>query len=98
MRGLAVNDLGTRLFLFDLKCKIFSFGSHKFSMYTFIEICGELMESRFIFVIGCAGGKVTLASLPYTMEKAAEGQIFHRVSFSNLKGGHSGMEIALGEV
>ena len=47
-------------------------------------------------VIGCAGGKVTLASLPYTMEKAAEGQIFHRVSFSNLKGGHSGMEIALG--
>ncbi len=28
-------------------------------------------------VIGCAGGKVTLASLPYTtMEKAAEGQIF----------------------
>ncbi|MDE7115832.1 MAG: aminoacyl-histidine dipeptidase [Muribaculaceae bacterium] len=46
-------------------------------------------------VIGCAGGKVTLASLPYTKEKAAEGQIFHRVSFRNLKGGHSGMEIYL---
>lgn len=47
-------------------------------------------------VIGCAGGKVTIASLPYYMEDAAEGQIFHRVAFRNLKGGHSGMEIALG--
>ena len=47
-------------------------------------------------VIGCAGGKVTLCSLPYKMEKAPEGLIFHKVAFRNLKGGHSGMEIALG--
>ncbi len=47
-------------------------------------------------VIGCAGGKVTIASLPYRMENAEEGQIFHKVAFRNLKGGHSGMEIGLG--
>lgn len=47
-------------------------------------------------VIGCAGGKVTIASLPYYMEDAVAGQIFHRVAFRNLKGGHSGMEIGLG--
>ncbi len=47
-------------------------------------------------VIGCAGGKVTIASLPYYMEDAADGQIFHRVALRNLKGGHSGMEIGLG--
>ncbi|MDE6338536.1 MAG: aminoacyl-histidine dipeptidase, partial [Muribaculaceae bacterium] len=47
-------------------------------------------------VIGCAGGKVTIASLPYTSVDAPEGLIFHKVAISNLKGGHSGMEIALG--
>lgn len=47
-------------------------------------------------VIGCAGGKVTIATLPYNKVSAPEGLIFHKVSISNLKGGHSGMEIALG--
>lgn len=47
-------------------------------------------------VIGCAGGKVTVASLPYNMVAAPEGLIFHKVLISNLKGGHSGMEIGLG--
>lgn len=47
-------------------------------------------------VIGCAGGKVTVASLPYKVEAPAENMMFHIVSFSNLKGGHSGMEIGLG--
>lgn len=47
-------------------------------------------------VIGCAGGKVTLASIPFAREKAPMGLLFHRVAFRNLKGGHSGMEIALG--
>lgn len=47
-------------------------------------------------VIGCAGGKVTIASLPYYMAPAPEGMIFHRVALRNLKGGHSGMEIGLG--
>lgn len=47
-------------------------------------------------VIGCAGGKVTLATLPYNKVKATEGAVYRRVYFRNLKGGHSGMEIALG--
>ncbi len=47
-------------------------------------------------VIGCAGGKVTICKLPYRKVEAEAGLIFHRVSFRNLKGGHSGMEIALG--
>ncbi len=47
-------------------------------------------------VIGCAGGKVTVASLPYNMEDAPEDHVFYRVAFRNLKGGHSGMEIGLG--
>lgn len=47
-------------------------------------------------VIGCAGGKVTIASLPYNKVSAPEGLIFHKVAINNLKGGHSGMEIALG--
>lgn len=47
-------------------------------------------------VIGCAGGKVTICSLPYAMEKTPDGHVFFKVAFRNLKGGHSGMEIALG--
>lgn len=47
-------------------------------------------------VIGCAGGKVTVCSLPFTQEKAPHDAIFFKVSVGNLKGGHSGMEINLG--
>lgn len=47
-------------------------------------------------VIGCAGGKVTLATLPYKCASAPEGYVYHTVRLRNLKGGHSGMEIALG--
>lgn len=47
-------------------------------------------------VIGCAGGKVTVCSLPYKMVAGREGDKYFRVAFNNLKGGHSGMEIALG--
>ncbi|MDE7438212.1 MAG: aminoacyl-histidine dipeptidase [Muribaculaceae bacterium] len=47
-------------------------------------------------VIGCAGGKVTIAELPYNKVEAPTGLIFHKVEITNLKGGHSGMEIALG--
>lgn len=47
-------------------------------------------------VIGCAGGKVTVCSLPYKMVTGREGDKYFRVAFNNLKGGHSGMEIALG--
>lgn len=64
-------------------------------------VTGEILlnldsEEMGQLVVGCAGGKVTVASLPYCMTEAPGGQIFHRVSFRNLKGGHSGMEIGLG--
>lgn len=46
-------------------------------------------------VIGCAGGKVTICSVPYKKQPAPDG-IFYEVRVSGLKGGHSGMEINLG--
>lgn len=46
-------------------------------------------------VIGCAGGKVTVCSLPFTRQTAPDGQTFE-VAIGGLKGGHSGMEINLG--
>lgn len=46
-------------------------------------------------VIGCAGGKVTVCSLPITKQKAPDG-VFYEVRLGGLKGGHSGMEINLG--
>ena len=47
-------------------------------------------------VIGCAGGKVTVCSLPYNKVSAPQGQRYYRVHLNHLKGGHSGMEIGLG--
>lgn len=47
-------------------------------------------------VIGCAGGKVTEASLPIKKVEAPKDLLYHVVKLRNLKGGHSGMEIALG--
>lgn len=47
-------------------------------------------------VIGCAGGKVTIAELPFTMVDAPRGLSFFTVDIDHLKGGHSGMEIGLG--
>lgn len=47
-------------------------------------------------VIGCAGGKVTLAELPYTNVAAPADLKFYEVEIDHLKGGHSGMEIGLG--
>lgn len=47
-------------------------------------------------VIGCAGGKVTLAELPFTMTDAPEGLAYFNVDIDGLRGGHSGMEIGLG--
>lgn len=46
-------------------------------------------------VIGCAGGKVTVCSLPFSRQPAPDG-VFYEISLSGLKGGHSGMEINLG--
>lgn len=47
-------------------------------------------------VIGCAGGKVTLCSLPYNKVATPAGYKFYRVELNHMKGGHSGMEIGLG--
>ncbi len=46
-------------------------------------------------VIGCAGGKVTICSIPLTRQPAPDG-LTYEVSLRGLKGGHSGMEINLG--
>lgn len=46
-------------------------------------------------VIGCAGGKVTVCSIPVTRQPSAGG-VFYEISIGGLKGGHSGMEINLG--
>lgn len=47
-------------------------------------------------VIGCAGGKVAIATLPYTTVAAPAGVEFHEILIDHLNGGHSGMEIGLG--
>ncbi len=47
-------------------------------------------------VIGCAGGKVTIASLEYETTPATTANQFFRVHLNHFKGGHSGMEIGLG--
>lgn len=59
---------------------------------TLLNLDSEEMGS---LVIGCAGGKVTICSLPLTWQDAGDGVTFE-VSLSGLKGGHSGMEINLG--
>ena len=43
-------------------------------------------------VIGCAGGKVTVCSLPYNKVSAPQGQRYYRVHLNHLKGGHSGID------
>lgn len=64
-------------------------------------VTGEILlnldsEEMGQLVIGCAGGKVTIATLPYTKVAASEGLKYYKISIGGLKGGHSGMEIGLG--
>lgn len=47
-------------------------------------------------VIGCAGGKVTIANLPFSRENAPAGYAYYTARIDHMKGGHSGMEIGLG--
>lgn len=47
-------------------------------------------------VIGCAGGKVTVAEKTLKFEEAPSDKIWLKVHLSNFNGGHSGMEINLG--
>lgn len=64
-------------------------------------ITGEILlnldsEEHGQLVIGCAGGKVVLADIPYqTIATPVDTKIFE-VEIDHLKGGHSGMEIGLG--
>ncbi|HOI32964.1 MAG: aminoacyl-histidine dipeptidase [Bacteroidales bacterium] len=46
--------------------------------------------------IGCAGGKDTVITLPYKLEKAQQGLEFYRIDVKGLKGGHSGDDIHKG--
>lgn len=64
-------------------------------------VTGEILlnldsEEHGQLVIGCAGGKVTVCTLPYTTVAPDAGQEFFKVHINHLKGGHSGMEINLG--
>ncbi len=64
-------------------------------------VTGEILlnldsEEMGQLVIGCAGGKVTIATIPYRKVSSPEGMIYYKVSLGGLKGGHSGMEIGLG--
>lgn len=47
-------------------------------------------------VIGCAGGKVTIAEKYLKYDKLSENKEWYKVYLTNFKGGHSGMEINLG--
>lgn len=47
-------------------------------------------------VIGCAGGKVTICTLPITRTDAPDGKVWYKVHLNHFKGGHSGMEINMG--
>ncbi len=53
-------------------------------------------EEHGSLVIGCAGGKVTLATLPVEYEAVPAGCKYYKVHLNHFKGGHSGMEINLG--
>ena len=53
-------------------------------------------EEHGSLVIGCAGGKVTIATLPFAYKAAPEGCKYYKVHLNHFKGGHSGMEINLG--
>lgn len=47
-------------------------------------------------VIGCAGGKVTIAKKELKFHAVESGKAWMKVQLTNFKGGHSGMEINLG--
>lgn len=53
-------------------------------------------EEHGSLVIGCAGGKVSLCSIPVGFMPAPEGLVYYKVHLNHFKGGHSGMEINLG--
>ena len=53
-------------------------------------------EDDGLIFIGCAGGKDTVAEMPYTKEAVPSGHTAYKVSVTGLKGGHSGDDIEKG--
>ncbi|MBN2320813.1 MAG: aminoacyl-histidine dipeptidase [Acidobacteria bacterium] len=53
-------------------------------------------EEEGTLYVGCAGGRDTTGSWKISYEKAPDRSIFAQVKVSNLKGGHSGLEIDKG--
>lgn len=53
-------------------------------------------EDDGLIFIGCAGGKDTVAEMPYKKEPIPAGYTAYRVSVTGLKGGHSGDDIEKG--
>jgi dipeptidase D len=53
-------------------------------------------EEEGTLYVGCAGGKDTTGTWKFACEKAPDRSIFAQVKVSNLKGGHSGLEIDKG--
>ena len=66
----------------------------------------EILDSRILLnldseddgliFIGCAGGKDTLAEMPYQKEEVPAGHTAYKVSVTGLRGGHSGDDIEKG--
>lgn len=53
-------------------------------------------EDDGLIFIGCAGGKDTVAEMPYTKIEVPAGHMAYKVSVTGLKGGHSGDDIEKG--
>lgn len=53
-------------------------------------------EDDGLIFIGCAGGRDTVAEMPYKKENVPQGHIPYKVSVTGLKGGHSGDDIEKG--
>ncbi|MEE4257895.1 MAG: aminoacyl-histidine dipeptidase [Bacteroidales bacterium] len=53
-------------------------------------------EDDGLIFIGCAGGKDTVAEMPYKKEPIPAGYVAYKVSVTGLKGGHSGDDIEKG--
>ncbi len=54
-------------------------------------------EVEGVFTVGCAGGKDTHIDLPLNMEAVPKDYAALKISAENMKGGHSGVDIAMGK-
>lgn len=54
-------------------------------------------EDEGVFTVGCAGGINTNLSLPLDYEAVPSGYVQYKITAGGMKGGHSGIDIALGK-